>query len=82
MSSLTSASLMSKAWASVLMAMNSTPFSPASIILFTALTPPPSDPDDLDHGYVVLRWSGHRTSLTARRHKKRPPMLAVPERWT
>ena len=47
MSSLASASLMSSAWASVLMAMNSTPFSPASIMRFTALTPPPPMPTTL-----------------------------------
>ena len=32
------------AWASVLAAMNSTPESPASIIRFTALVPPPPTP--------------------------------------
>ena len=47
MSSLTSASLMSSAWASVLTAMNSTPLSPTSIIRFTALTPPPPMPTTL-----------------------------------
>ncbi len=44
MSSLRSASLMSSAWASVLTAVNSTPFRPASIIRLTALTPPPPTP--------------------------------------
>ena len=47
MSSLTSASLISSACASVLMAMNSTPFSPTSIIRLTALTPPPPIPTTL-----------------------------------
>jgi len=47
MSSFTSASLMSSAWASVLTAMNSTPRSPASIIRLTALTPPPPTPTTL-----------------------------------
>ena len=47
MSSLTSASLISSAWASVLTAMNSTPFSPASIMRLTALTPPPPTPTTL-----------------------------------
>jgi hypothetical protein len=47
MSSLASASLISSAWASVLMAMNSTPLSPASIMRFTALTPPPPIPTTL-----------------------------------
>ena len=47
MSSLTSASLMRSAWASVLMAMNSTPLSPTSIIRLTALTPPPPIPTTL-----------------------------------
>ncbi len=44
MSSLTSASLINNACASVLTAMNSTPFSPASIMRLTALTPPPPTP--------------------------------------
>ena len=44
MSSLRSASLISSAWASVLTAMNSTPFNPASIIRLTAFTPPPPTP--------------------------------------
>ena len=47
MSSFTSASLMSSACASVLTAMNSTPFSPASIMRLTALTPPPPMPTTL-----------------------------------
>ena len=47
MSSLTSASLMSRAWASVLIAMNSTPLSPTSIIRLTAFTPPPPMPTTL-----------------------------------
>ena len=47
MSSFTSASLISSAWASVLMAMNSTPFRPASIMRLTALTPPPPMPTTL-----------------------------------
>ena len=47
MSSFTSASLMSSACASVFTAMNSTPFSPASIIRLTALTPPPPMPTTL-----------------------------------
>ena len=42
MSSLTSASLINRAWASVFTAMNSTPRSPASIMRLTALTPPPT----------------------------------------
>ena len=47
MSSLTSASLISSAWASVLTAMNSTPLSPTSIMRLTALTPPPPIPTTL-----------------------------------
>ena len=47
MSSLTSASLISSAWASVLTAMNSTPLSPASIMRLTALQPPPPTPTTL-----------------------------------
>ena len=47
MSSFTSASLINSAWASVLMAMNSTPLRPASIIRLTALTPPPPMPTTL-----------------------------------
>ncbi len=47
MSSLTSASLMRSAWASVLMAMNSTPLRPTSIMRLTALTPPPPMPTTL-----------------------------------
>jgi hypothetical protein len=47
MSSLTSASLMSSACASVLIAMNSTPLRPTSIIRLTALTPPPPMPTTL-----------------------------------
>ena len=47
MSSFRSASLMSSAWASVLAAMNSTLRSPASIMRFTALTPPPPTPTTL-----------------------------------
>src|SRR3954465_1415165 len=47
MSSLTSASLISSACASVLMAMNSTPLRPASIMRLTALTPPPPIPTTL-----------------------------------
>ena len=46
-SSLTSASLISSACASVLIAMNSTPLSPTSIIRLTALTPPPPMPTTL-----------------------------------
>ncbi len=46
-SSFTSASLISSAWASVFMAMNSTPLSPSSIIRLTALTPPPPMPTTL-----------------------------------
>jgi hypothetical protein len=38
---------MSRAWASVLMAMNSTPFNPTSIMRLTALTPPPPMPTTL-----------------------------------
>jgi hypothetical protein len=44
---LTSASLISRAWASVFTAMNSTPFNPTSIMRFTALTPPPPTPTTL-----------------------------------
>ena len=47
MSSLTSASLISSACASVLIAMNSTPRRPTSIIRLTALTPPPPMPTTL-----------------------------------
>ena len=47
MSSFTSASLIRRAWASVLMAMNSTPLSPTSIIRLTAFTPPPPMPTTL-----------------------------------
>ena len=47
MSSLTSASLIRRAWASVLIAMNSTPLRPTSIIRLTALTPPPPIPTTL-----------------------------------
>ncbi len=43
-SSLTSASLINSACASVLMAMNSTPLRPTSIIRLMALTPPPPTP--------------------------------------
>ena len=39
-----SASHMSNAWRSVLMAINSTPLTPASTIRFTALVPPPPTP--------------------------------------
>ena len=46
-SSFTSASDISRAWASVFMAMNSTPRRPASIIRLTALTPPPPIPTTL-----------------------------------
>ena len=46
-SSLTSASDISSAWASVLIAMNSTPLSPTSIIRLMALTPPPPMPTTL-----------------------------------
>ncbi len=46
-SSLTSASLISRAWASVLIAMNSTPLRPTSIMRLTALTPPPPMPTTL-----------------------------------
>ena len=44
MSSFMSASLISSACASVFTATNSTPFSPASIMRLTALTPPPPTP--------------------------------------
>ena len=47
MSSFTSASLPSSDCASVLTAMNSTPFRPASIIRLTALQPPPPTPTTL-----------------------------------
>ncbi len=46
-SSFTSASLMRRACASVLIAMNSTPLSPTSIIRLMALTPPPPIPTTL-----------------------------------
>ena len=46
-SSLTSASLINNACASVLIAMNSTPLRPCSIIRLTALTPPPPIPTTL-----------------------------------
>ena len=46
-SSLTSASLISSAWASVLIAMNSTPLRPTSIMRLTAFTPPPPMPTTL-----------------------------------
>ena len=63
MSSFTSASLISSACASVLTAMNSTPFSPASIMRLTALHAAAADADDLDHGEVVLRGAGHGRNL-------------------
>ena len=47
MSSFTSASDISSVWASVLTAMNSTPRKPASIMRFTAFTPPPPIPTTL-----------------------------------
>jgi hypothetical protein len=47
MCSLRSASVIWSACASVLAAMNSTPDSPASIIRFTALVPPPPTPTTL-----------------------------------
>ena len=47
MSSLMSASLISSACASVFTATNSTPVRPDSIILFTALQPPPPTPTTL-----------------------------------
>ena len=47
MSSFTSASDIRSVWASVLTAMNSTPRRPASIIRFTAFTPPPPIPTTL-----------------------------------
>jgi len=43
------------------MAMNSTPFKPASIIRFDGIDPTASDAHDLDDGYVILGWPGHRT---------------------
>ncbi len=46
-SSLTSALGMRSAWASVLMAMNSTPLRPTTIIRLTAFTPPPPMPTTL-----------------------------------
>src|SRR5699024_156674 len=46
-SSLTSASDISSAWASVLIAMHSTPLGPDSIMRLTALTPPPPTPTTL-----------------------------------
>ena len=42
-----SASDMSSAWRSVLTAMNSTPFTPASTMRFTAFVPPPPTPTTL-----------------------------------
>ena len=47
MLSLMSASVICSACASVLHAMNSTPLSPASIMRFTALVPPPPTPTTL-----------------------------------
>ena len=47
MSSFTSASDIRRAWASVFIAMNSTPFNPDSIMRLTALTPPPPIPTTL-----------------------------------
>ena len=46
-SSFTSASDISRAWASVFMAMNSTPRRPTSIMRLTAFTPPPPMPTTL-----------------------------------
>ena len=46
-SNFTSASLINKCCASVLIAMNSTPLSPTSIIRLIALTPPPPIPTTL-----------------------------------
>ena len=43
----TSASDMASAWASVLMATNSTPRMPSSIMRFTAFVPPPPTPTTL-----------------------------------
>ena len=47
MSSFTSASDIRRACASVFIPMNSTPFRPASIMRFTAFTPPPPIPTTL-----------------------------------
>src|SRR3970282_1000401 len=47
-----SALLIASAWASVLIAMNSTPRSPALIMRFTALLPPPPTPTTLIAAYL------------------------------
>ena len=50
------------AWRSVLMAMNSTPRSPASTMRFTALVPPPPQPTTLIE--AKLPWSASWNSIT------------------
>ncbi len=64
MCSLTSASHMSSACASVLTAMNSTPLRPASTIRLTALVPPPPTPTTFDHCEIAGSRVAHspRTS--------------------
>ena len=59
MSSLTSASLISSAWASVLTAMNSTPFEPGVDHAVDGVDAAAADADDLDDGEVVLGCAGH-----------------------
>jgi hypothetical protein len=58
MSSFTSASLMSSACASVLMAMNSTPFRPGVDHAVDGVDAAAADADDLDDRQVVLRTIG------------------------
>ncbi len=63
MSSLTSASLMSSACASVLTAMNSTPFRPGIDHAVDGIDAAAADADDLDDGEIVLRSADHQLIL-------------------
>src|SRR5438309_5808726 len=66
---LTSALLLSSAWASVFTAMNSTPRTPSSIMRFSALPPPPPTPttfirafcDTVSSSSKIIAPSGRRS---------------------
>src|SRR5512137_686264 len=61
MGTFTRARLLLRAWRSVLTAMNSTPWTPCSIIRLTALPPPPPRPMTL---ILAPRWSSTRWNFS------------------
>src|SRR5437762_8852792 len=83
---LTSALLLSSAWASVFTAMNSTPRTPSSIMRFSALPPPPPTPttfirafcDTVSSSSKIIAPSGRRSEevLQPPLQRSEPPLDA------